>query len=86
MEMVFLGKTMNFVNATHVNGESESIENMNYVVLERRRQAPTFLLLTAHVLLLRILFLMEIFFSLFCCADEAPVLSSPKLACRWKCR
>lgn len=53
MEMVFLGKTMNFVNATHVNGESESSENMNYASdCWRVEDRSSFFLLSPHVLLL----------------------------------
>lgn len=44
---------MNFVNATHVNGESESNENMNYVSECWNVGHRSLFLLTAHILLLR---------------------------------
>lgn len=69
MEMVFSGKTMNFVNATHVNGESESNGSTNDVCWSQIFTDCT-----------------KLRFCLCSHADEAPALSSPKLACRWKYR
>lgn len=81
-----MGKTMNFVNATHVNGESESNENMNYVSeCWNVGHRSLFFTNCTHFAAQKV-FLIEIFFCLFYHAEEAPVLLSPKLACRWKYR
>lgn len=86
MEMAFLEKTMNFVNATHVNGRSHNNWSICWYCirgLENWKDMGSYFFIECTWFCCSEGLLWEY---LFRCTDEAPVLLSPKLACRWKYR